>query len=195
MLKIIILSIILQIFLTLSWAQPSVIKPSRVDSNKSRITKKNNADTIITLKRGKCYGTCPVYKVEIHGNGKLIYEGINYVKLEGQVTAELTKEQLHELISEINKAKYFTLRNSYVNERDGCTSIVSDRSWVYTTIQIKRRRKSIKHYVGCHEGSNQFSLDLQRLKRLEDKIDEIIKIDQWIGTKEERSKFIFRKVN
>ena len=31
--------------------------------------------TVITYERGGCLGTCPAYKVEIHGDGSVSFEG------------------------------------------------------------------------------------------------------------------------
>ncbi len=146
-------------------------------------------DSMISLERSECFGTCPNYKVTIWGDGRLIYEGIKYVKTEGTITAKVATKQFQELMAAFRKAKYFKLRDSYAYEKDGCTAMVSDEFWAYTTIQINSRKKSIRHYMGCYEGSDKFNLELQRLTELENKIDEIIKIEQWIGTKEERNKF------
>ncbi len=38
----------------------------------------------ITLLRSGCFGTCPSYQVEVHGDGTVLYEGYGYVAVEGQ---------------------------------------------------------------------------------------------------------------
>ena len=59
----------------------------------------------ITLSRSGCYGRCPVYKVEIHGDGTVLYDGkvnvaslkkdLEFFKEFGEVTdAKMTVEQL-----------------------------------------------------------------------------------------------------
>lgn len=148
---------------------------------------------MILLERSECYGTCPSYKVKIFGNGKLIYEGVRYVKIKGKISTEVTTKQFQELMAEIIKAGYFSLRNSYADGKDGCTAMSSDDSWAFISIQINKRKKSVKHYLGCLGGNNKFDRELQRLSELEKRIDEIVKIEHWVGTVEERRKFEYLK--
>lgn len=151
----------------------------------------NKLEPIIIFERTECYGVCPKYSVKIFTDRSLIYEGINFVKIKGKVNSEISKDQFQQLITEIKKANYFSLRNSYSDEKDGCKALSSDSPWVYTTIQIAARKKSVAHYLGCVGGNNKFDKELKILTKLEDKIDEIIGIDQWIGNKKERSKFSY----
>jgi len=38
---------------------------------------------VVRLQRTRCYGICPAYKLTIHGDGKVEYEGLKYVKETG----------------------------------------------------------------------------------------------------------------
>lgn len=157
------------------------------------LAQSHNVNPLIVLERSKCYGTCPVYKVTIYKDGSLLYKGIEYVKSKGEISSKITSEQVQKLVDEIKKAKYFTLRNSYANSKDGCIAMYSDSFWTYTTIQINKKKKSVKHYLGCNSGGEKFDKELKRLTEFENKIVDIIKIEQWIGTEEERSNFRFRE--
>jgi len=42
----------------------------------------------ITLSRSLCYGRCPVYEVEIHGDGTFLYDGKLNVDAKGKRTAK-----------------------------------------------------------------------------------------------------------
>jgi hypothetical protein len=41
-------------------------------------------DAVITLERTVCYGTCPSYKVTLTGDGTVVYEGQNFVRVQGR---------------------------------------------------------------------------------------------------------------
>jgi hypothetical protein len=45
----------------------------------------------IALTRTACFGTCPAYRVEIHGDGAVLYEGKNWVALTGSHHGSVSK--------------------------------------------------------------------------------------------------------
>lgn len=137
-------------------------------------------DTVITLERTGCFGTCPIYKLKISANGSLIYEGQMYIKTKGIVKSTLSQEQLRELISEFEKAKYFSLRDSYEAAPDGCPAFWTDNPAAITSIQMKGKKKSISHYYGCREQGVDGVVYPQELYKLESRIDEIVNSKQWI---------------
>jgi hypothetical protein len=57
-------------------------------------------DIEITLERGMCFGTCPVYSVSLFGNGTIAWMGEMYVEAAGNRTDSLDPA----LVSEIGRA-------------------------------------------------------------------------------------------
>lgn len=166
-------------------------KEKRVSPTKSTLDLERS---FITLQRTRCLGTCSAYKVKILADGTLFYEGTVNVKIKEKTSAKLTKAQLKRLVAEFKKARYFTLHSSYVKEKDGC-DLLSDAPLVYTSIQYEGRKKSVKHDLGCYSatGNKRFTAELTRLTDLENAVDEIININQWIGTIDERKQFQYIK--
>lgn len=141
------------------------------------------SDTFITLERTRCFGTCPVYKLEISADGKVVFEGVEYVKTKGRVESGLTQEQLRQLISEFEKANYFSLGARYVAAEDGCPTYWTDNPSAFTSIRINGKSKSIAHYYGCQEKETkrgQGSPFPRELTELERKIDVIAGTKRWV---------------
>jgi hypothetical protein len=90
------------------------------------------------------------------------------------VRATISQEQLKHLIAEFEKAEYFTLRDRYVYEEDGCSAQVVDTPNVKTSIAIAGKTKSVERQHGC-EGP----LVIERLTDLENRIDEVVNASQW----------------
>ena len=145
-------------------------------------------DTVITLERTICYGMCPDYKITIYGDGRLIYEGRKFVKVEGTVNDTVTREQLGQLIAEFEKADYFSLRDSYRRSDDGCPTFWTDNPSANTSIQLDGRRKSIAHYYGCQEEGEGYKVYPQKLYTLESRIDEIVNSARWVKRDDEEKK-------
>lgn len=141
-------------------------------------TEQNNEmpkDLVIVLEREVCYGTCPAYKLTIFADGTGEFEGRHFVKKKGTIKFSLSQEKLKQLVAEFEKAKYFDLKNRYVDEADGCAEVGTDNPTVTTSLKLRGNTKSIKHYHGCRG-----PLVPDQITQLENKIDEIVNTHQWL---------------
>ena len=129
------------------------------------------SDLVITLERTACFGACPVYKLTIYGDGRVVYEGQQFVAVTGQQTATLTAEQVQELVNEIEKANYFALKDDY-------TALVTDMPSVITSVTLNGKAKTINHYGYC--GAD-FDEAPKELCDLELQIDAVTNSAQWVG--------------
>ena len=84
---------------------------------------------------------------------------------------------MQQIISEFEKADYFSLKNQYQTEKDGCPESWTDNPTVVTSITINGKTKSISHDYGCQEKNSVYP---KALTELESKIDEIAGTKQWI---------------
>jgi len=123
------------------------------------------SDLVITLERTACRGTCPIYKLTIEGNGNVIYEGQDFVQVKGRQRASLSPEQIQQLVSAFEQARFFTLPD-YTNQD------TTDSPSVITSITLNGKTKTVNHYYGDNSAP-------QVLFDLESKIDEITNSKQW----------------
>jgi hypothetical protein len=132
-------------------------------------------DTIITLERTPCYGTCPSYKLTISADGAVVFEGRRFVKQVGAVQSTISQEGLRGLIDAFAKINYFDLRDRYEEPGDGCKDWSTDGPTAITAITINGKSKSVRHYYGCR------GIDaLADLTKLEQAIDDAANSAQWI---------------
>jgi len=124
-------------------------------------------EVVITLERTECFGSCPVYRLTVLGDGAVIYEGIRFAQVQGTMQTTISEDKIRQLVSEFQKIDYFSLRDSY-EERN-----VTDMPSAFTSLTINGDKKTVRHYHG----------DLgapKELTELENKIDEIVNSNQWI---------------
>ena len=124
---------------------------------------------VITLERTACYGYCPVYKLTVYGDGRIIYEGTKYVKIVGTRTASISDDQIKQLIDEFRKIDYFSLKDSYQHLD------ATDMPGVITSLTIDGQKKTVNHYHGDLSAP-------KSLTNLENAIDHIVSSDQWVGS-------------
>jgi len=129
-------------------------------------------ELLASIERTTCYGWCPGYKVRVFRDGMVEYEGEAYVKTLGKATGHLSPEELETLDQLFRKSGYLGLDDSYDED-------ATDMPTIYTSYSPGGCKKSIRHYgLGAPKA----------LDEIEHSIDRIIRIEQWIGTADERKK-------
>jgi acetamidase/formamidase len=130
---------------------------------------------VITLERGACFGTCPIYKVTVASDGMVTFEGLDFVKTKGKATGQIKPDDYQKLVNEFKRIKYFSLDDKYEPGSPGCTVGATDNPSALTSIERNGRTKSVSHYYGCKP-----SEVLRALSALERKIDEIAGTEMWV---------------
>lgn len=64
------------------------------------------AEAVITLERTSRLGSCPVYTVEIRGDGTVLYNGEDHVHLRGSHTAHVTEAQFLDLLDRSYRVRF-----------------------------------------------------------------------------------------
>jgi hypothetical protein len=123
----------------------------------------------ITLERGMCFGTCPVYFVTLFENGTVFYHGEKFVKEIGNQSGTLNRSSFANLLHACNEMGFFQMNDEYVNLD------MTDMPRAVITVQNGTISKHIEHYHGdTHAPAN--------LTALENLIDEVVLITRWTGT-------------
>jgi hypothetical protein len=167
-------------------------------ANRKRQTDKTKLSLI--MKRTGCYGTCPIYDLNIQPDGKVLFEGKGFTKIIGKAEDKISDEKINELAEEIKKANFFLLDDAYNSKSGNCPTFATDSSNVTLYIKINGKEKTINHYLGCQDdyrkeiakgNSNEIPvideaeftkrIFPQQLYNLENKIDEIVETERWIG--------------
>lgn len=150
---------------------------SNISSNqtaaKTNTTNQSSVDlnnVNITMFRGACFGACPIYYLEIHGDGQVIYRGYEYVNVTGEQTSTIPVDSVRELVNQFNNSGYFNLKDRY-DQVDR-----TDQATVVTSINVDGKSKSVYDYLGTHLLS-----ELLKLRQLESMIDQITNSSQWVG--------------
>lgn len=123
-------------------------------------------DFNVLLKREGCYGTCPIYSVEVHANGKVKYNGEKFVQTPVERSYNISTGNVKQLVDKINSMNFFSLKNEYTQ---GATF---DAGSAKVTITMNGQTKTIWH--AFEDTSSPASL-----KELEDLIDQVTNSFQW----------------
>ena len=133
----------------------------------------NSQETpVITLRRTWCFGTCPIYSLEIFQDGRLHYNGEKFVAVTGSQEAQISPVAVATLVEKFSKINYFDLKDAYETHQnpDGTSTTVSDLPTTDTSLRVGSRTKSVKDYAFVPE----------ELRALELEIDRVANTHRWI---------------
>lgn len=131
----------------------------------------------VKLQRTACYGTCPVYTVEISSDGMVKYVGNEHVAKLGNQSANVGRDEFEFLVAAIRRVKFLSLRDTYSGPKDGCEGISTDSPSIIISVQTNDTQKTVDYYGGC------VGLELGILDRiywLADTIDEVAGTIRWV---------------
>jgi hypothetical protein len=95
------------------------------------------------------------------------------------IKAQIPVEKVALLVGEFERIKFFSLKDRYAKEEDGCPSVWTDQGAAVVSIAINGKTKTINHYHGCGRGVSGTAYPPE-LTALEDKIDEVIGTGKWL---------------
>lgn len=91
---------------------------SKKSKNTSEAVVSNEVVTLadadfVSLSRTGCYGTCPIFKIQVFGNGNVIYYGRQFVDKLGIYTGTLGSDDMKVLLEKVADAKLFEKPEQY----------------------------------------------------------------------------------
>lgn len=142
-------------------------------------TRRIDLSTIeIVLERSECYGLCPAYTMKIAGHGTVRYHGTAYVREIGDLTGHIEPEVVRDLVARFDAARFSELGDAYV-------AAVTDGPTTFIELSRDGKRKRVEDY-GSGTTDPAHRSEHERLEALADAIDRAVRIEEWIGTEEER---------
>jgi len=129
-------------------------------------------DFVVKLERTICGGECPAYWVSIDASGNVVYEGTEFVRVQGRQTDNVPASRVAAIFAAGERIGFFNLRDQYLTIRhsDGTETFVTDRSTAILTITRAGQSKRIDNYIGAARALN----DLAQL------VDDTARTRRWI---------------
>ncbi len=125
---------------------------------------------VISLERTACFGRCPIYRVEIRGDGLVSYEGVRFVAVTGKRYRRISPAAVSRLVAQFRAADFYSLQDSY-------RANVTDLPSKIVTISIGGRTKRVLDYAGRNVGMPVAVNDI------EEAIDRTAGTSAWVGAR------------
>lgn len=131
---------------------------------------------VVSMERGPCRGFCPEYRVDVHANGTVRFDGRRNVTSTGAHTRSVSPATVQSLLDGIAASGFATADSAYMYGRPVCGRYATDLPVVTVTAQVASRMKTVQRDPGC-SGAPAF------LKTIEARIDSVAGTSAWVGTR------------
>jgi hypothetical protein len=84
-----------------------------IQEQDNMIDKIAEGDVAMSLRKGPCFGKCPVFEMSVDGSGKAIYEGKRFTDKIGKFEKQLTDEEYNTLIQAFRNSDFDTYPEAY----------------------------------------------------------------------------------
>jgi hypothetical protein len=131
-----------------------------------------NKQETIRYASSPCFGTCPIYSVEVTPTGLIRFEGKQYTKAVGVKEIQGNVKDYEKLVSEL---KTYRPETGTQAKTGGCQQTATDMSSYYITwIKPNGTETKLSHYTGCISPAN------NRLNKVMEKLPEQLGIKDLI---------------
>lgn len=132
-------------------------------------------DSRVTMERLPCFGTCPVYRVEIAADGAVTFTGERYVDSVGTRSHRIEPGEAADLMHDLVDGGFFDLADDYTQGAKECGMYHTDAPRVNLTVRVDGRSKTVQHDYGCGGAP-------PSLRSLQERVDSVAGVSRWVGT-------------
>ena len=137
-------------------------------------TEAADSSLVMSLERGPCRGTCPVYRVDVYGDGRVQFDGQRHVATIGTKTGIASVTAVQELLQKFRNGEFAKADSAYVMDSPGCGSYATDLPVSKLSAKIGAGMKTVEHDPGCRNAP-------AFLKTLAAQVDSVARTTQWIA--------------
>lgn len=129
----------------------------------------------VRLERQPCFGTCPVYVVDVDSAGRVRFEGRAHVQAMGTVTADISRDDFRGMADRLVQSGVLSFDSTYVAGAPGCGGYATDLPIVTLSVVVDGTTKRVVHDYGCSGAPN-------ALRGLHAMVDSVANISRWVGS-------------
>jgi len=135
------------------------------------------------MERTACFGSCPVYRVEIHADGTVLYHGQAYVGAQGDRESSVDPKRVTELFDRFRRDGFWDWESEY-------SVLVTDMPSTILTLTGGGRTKRVRDHPSCHGDDPRFTSanDIhppKELCELEKAVDDLAGTARWIPCRDD----------
>ncbi|MFT2090130.1 DUF6438 domain-containing protein [Paraglaciecola sp. 2405UD69-4] len=133
---------------------------------------------VFSLSTTPCFGTCPVYEVNVFSDGVIVFNGEAHTELTGIHRLPKDSDLFQNIIRLLDSSDFQTFRDNYgwSEKESPCQEQWTDHPSTVLSLQYANTKKTIYHYHGCKGFDREEELEV-----IEDTLFELIGLKSYVG--------------
>jgi hypothetical protein len=132
----------------------------------------------VSLARAACFGSCPVYSVELFDDGRVRFEGRAHVADSGSFLARVPSDSVRSLVRSLRASPTLSTDGAWEEGAPACGRHVPDGPRFTLVVHAGGPARTVRFDAGCTDAP-------RSLAALADAVDRVANTRRWIlGTKE-----------
>jgi len=140
-----------------------------------------DSSLVLSLERGPCRGMCPVYRVEVYGDGRVHFDGKQHVGSLGAQTGVAPTSEVQALLRAIQSSEFSSVDTLFEMGSAGCGQYMADLPTSKLSAKLGMQMKTVHLDPGCQNAP-------RFLRTLEAQVDSVARTAQWIAGKGDAAK-------
>lgn len=120
----------------------------------------------VSFTRTGCNGPCPAYSVEVRGDGTVIYDGHNFVDVEGVHRYTIPVDQAASLVADMERKDLWSMDGSY-------SGSITDFPTYILALRMGDQSHQISDYVGSMVGMPEV------IRAFHEHVDRVARAEEW----------------
>jgi len=116
----------------------------------------SEASLVMSMKKTACYGTCPVYSIQIYSDLTVTLKGERHIDNIGDFVATIEKEKLALLTDQFRKSDFFSFEEEY-------KKAITDLPTTYVYFADAGNTKEVMDYYGAPQSLRDLEEELANL--------------------------------
>ncbi len=104
---------------------------------------------VVSLSRGACHGTCPIYGLTLHASGRVLFTGERFVQPVGQDSARITSAAVVAVRMAFDARKFEQVPASIEYNTPSCGTYVADLPTVVLAVATATGEHRVRYDQGC----------------------------------------------
>lgn len=137
------------------------------------------------LERGPCFGACPMYALEIQGDGSGVLKATSAGQNFHQ-SFQVAPAQVLATVALADSLGFFRIDTAIAQNPALCGRMATDHPSSHIMVRLGKRQHEVEYYHGCYgpagDGEVPLPDKLVALQRIEAAIDSLGKVGQWVDS-------------
>jgi len=116
----------------------------------------SEASLVMSMKKTACYGTCPVYRIQIYSDLTVTLKGERHIDNIGDYVATIPKERLASLTDQFRESDFFSFEEKY-------SKPITDLPTTFVYFADAGNTKEVMDYSGAPQSLRDLEAELAKL--------------------------------